>query len=135
MKQTTNIYILADNSFRMQGYAAKTQNILAQYSKALSFQKNKTKLHVIGSNDKAKLLAPYQKIPANGNPDLAKGLDYLERIFSFFKLCSMFAVEKVALRNYAANVLEKKFVFFRRSVKFVVCNRQFSVHAFLRRNA
>lgn len=106
MKQTTNIYILADNSFRMQGYAAKTQNILAQYGRALSFQRNKTKLHVIGYNDKAKLLAPYQKIPANGNPDLAKGLEYLETLIRYQRKYERKQTRSIFLWYTAENVLQ-----------------------------
>lgn len=69
MKSTTNIYILADCSFRMQGYTAKKQTILARYARALSFQRNKTKLHIIGYNDKVKPLALYAPIRTGGNPN------------------------------------------------------------------
>ena len=106
MKQITNIYILADSSFRMQGYSAKMQTILARYARALSFQRNKTKLHIIGYNDKAKPLAPYQRIAVSGNPDFGQGLEYLESIVRYQRKYERTQTRSIFLWFTAENVLQ-----------------------------
>lgn len=106
MKQITNIYILADSSFRMQGYSAKMQTILARYARALSFQRNKTKLHIIGYNDKAKPLAPYTPIRTGGNPDFGQGLEYLESIIRYQRKYERTQTRSIFLWFAAENVLQ-----------------------------
>ncbi len=82
MKPTTNIYILADTSFRMAKHTAKLQQTFTQYERALSFQREKTKLVLIGYNDRAKLLAPHGRITATGNPNLGEGLNFLSSVLT-----------------------------------------------------
>ncbi len=82
MKTTTNIYILADTSFRMAKHTAKLQQTFTQYERALSFQREKSKLVLIGYNDRAKLLAPHGRITATGNPNLGEGLNFLSSVLT-----------------------------------------------------
>ena len=83
MKQITNIYILVDTSFRNERNKEKLQTILNKYSRALNFEKGKAKLHIIGYNDKAKILHPFKRITTNGNPNLGEGLKLLENVIKY----------------------------------------------------
>lgn len=80
---TTNIYILADLSIRSNYQANKMQGTIAKMARALSFINEKTDLHIIGYNDKARILAPYQRLQICGNPNLGEGLDYLKSVMRY----------------------------------------------------
>ena len=73
MKQITNIYILVDTSFRMQRNKERLQTILNKYSRALNFEKGKAKLHIIGYNDKAKIIEPFKRITTYAAPTSIQG--------------------------------------------------------------
>ena len=83
MKQITNIYIIADTSFRMQRNKESLQTILNKYARVLNFEKGKANLHIIGYNDKAKILSPFKRITTNGNPNLGEGLKLLESVIKY----------------------------------------------------
>ena len=83
MKQITNIYIIADTSFRMQRNKERLQTILNKYARVLNFEKGKANLHIIGYNDKAKILSPSKRITTNGNPNLGEGLKLLESVIKY----------------------------------------------------
>ena len=80
---TTNIYILADLSIHSNYQANKMQGTIAKMARALSFIKEKTDLHIIGYNDKARVIAPYQRLQICGNPNLGEGLTYLKSIMRY----------------------------------------------------
>ena len=106
MKSTTNIYVMVDTSFKMQGYSAKIQTIFARYARALSFQRNKTKLHIIGYNDKAKSLSPYEPIRTGGNPNFGEGLQYLESIIRYQRKYERTQTRSIFLWVTGENVLQ-----------------------------
>ena len=106
MKSTTNIYVMVDTSFKMQGYSAKIQTILVRYARALSFQRNKTKLHIIGYNDKAKSLSPYEPIRTGGNSNFGEGLQYLESIIRYKRKYERKQTRSIFLWVTGENVLQ-----------------------------
>ena len=106
MKPTTNIYVMVDTSFKMQGYSAKIQTILTRFSRALSFQKYKTKLHIIGYQDKAKLLSPYAPIRTGGNPNFGEALQYLESVIRYQRKYERKQTRSVFLWITGENVLQ-----------------------------
>ena len=106
MKPTTNIYVMVDTSFKMQGYSAKIQTLLARFSRALSFQKHKTKLHIIGYQDKAKLLSPYAPIRTGGNPNFGEALQYLESVIRYQRKYERKQTRSVFLWITGENVLQ-----------------------------
>ena len=106
MKQITNIYILVDTSFRMQRNKEKLQAILNKYARALNFEKGKTKLHIIGYNDKAKILYPFKKITTNGNPNLGGGLRLLESVIKYQRKYEEKQTRSVFILHGSDNVLQ-----------------------------
>ena len=80
---TTNIYILADLSIRSNYRTNKIQGTIAKMARALSFVKEKTDLHLLGYNDKARIIAPYQRLQVDGDPNLGEGLSYLKNIMRY----------------------------------------------------
>ena len=79
----TNIYILADLFIRSNYCANKIQGTIAKMARALSFIKEKTDLHIIGYNDKARIIAPYQRLQVDGNPNFGVGLDYMKSVMRY----------------------------------------------------
>ena len=106
MKSITNIYILVDTSFRMQNKSTKIQTILTKYSRALSFEKNKTKLHIISYNDKARIITPYKKLTTQGNPDLAVGLKTLESIIAYQRIYEKNQTRSIFILHSGDTVLQ-----------------------------
>ncbi len=106
MKQITNIYILVDTSFRMQRNKERLQTILNKYSRALNFEKGKAKLHIIGYNDKAKIIEPFKRITTNGNPNLGEGLKLLESVIKYQRKYDEKQTRSVFILHGSDNVLQ-----------------------------
>ncbi len=85
MKPTTNIYLLADISFRNIRNADRLQQLFTKMSRELEFMNERTNLRIIGFNDRAKLLSPFERIKTGGNPDLAEGLSFLSSALTLDK--------------------------------------------------
>ena len=77
--KTTNIYYILDCSVKIRGETANRikQNI-TKVARALQFCPYKTKLHIIGYNDKAFFVHPFNAYLPHGNPDFGEGLKMLE---------------------------------------------------------
>lgn len=80
---TTNIYILVDLSIHSNHCANKIQGTIAKMARSLTFIKGKTNLHLIGFNDKARIIAPYQHLQVDGNPNLGEGLIFLKSVIRY----------------------------------------------------
>ena len=106
MKQITNIYILVDTSFRNERNKEKLQTILNKYSRALNFEKGKAKLHIIGYNDKAKIIEPFKRITTNGNPNLGEGLKLLENVIKYQRKYDEKQTRSVFILHGSDNVLQ-----------------------------
>ena len=74
MQRITNIYLLIDTSLYMKANVEKVRSILARTERALAFIPQKTKLHIWGYNDEARLIEANDRIITHGNPNLAEGL-------------------------------------------------------------
>ncbi len=106
MKQTTNIYLLADISFRNTRNAGKLQQIFTKMARELEFMKEKTNLTIIGFNDRVKLLTPYGKINAGGNPNLAEGLSFLSSALTLDRRKAQPQTKSVFILFTGENVLQ-----------------------------
>ena len=84
--KTTNIYYIIDTSVKTRGIVANRikQNI-TKVARALEFCPYKTKLHIIGYNDKAFFVHPFNAYLPHGNPDFGEGLKMLENVMSYGK--------------------------------------------------
>ena len=74
MQRITNIYMLIDTSLYMKANAEKVQSILVKTERVLAFIPQKTRLHIWGYNDEARLIGTNGRIITHGNPNLAEGL-------------------------------------------------------------
>ena len=98
MQRITNIYLLIDTSLYMKANAEKIRNILTKTERALAFIPQKTKLHIWGYNDEARLIGTNGGIITHGNPNLAEGLKAIknavlyERKYSPYRTRSIFII-------------------------------------------
>lgn len=98
MQRITNIYLLIDTSLYMKANAEKIRNILTKTERALAFIPQKTKLHIWGYNDEARLIGTNGRIITHGNPNLAEGLKAIknavlyERKYSPYRTRSIFII-------------------------------------------
>ncbi len=106
MKNTTNIYIIADCSFRMQRQATKLQQTFTKMQRALDLCGNHTKLHLIGYSDRAKILYPYEKIHTGGNANLAQGVDLLSSVMALTHKTQPYRTKSIFLLYAGDTVLQ-----------------------------
>lgn len=103
---TTNIYVLADTSYKMQRHSARLTEILNKYVRALAFSNGKAKLHIIGYNDKAKIIEPFKRIQANGNPNLGEGLKLIESVVKYQRKYDGKQTRSIFILHASENVLQ-----------------------------
>ncbi len=104
--KTTNIYIITDVSFRMSRHSAKLQQTFTKMQRSLDFLKEKTKLTIIGYNDRAKLFSPFEQVKATGNPNLAEGLHFLSSALTLDKRNKGAGTRSIFLFYLGENVLQ-----------------------------
>lgn len=104
--KTTNIYIITDISFRMSRNSAKLQQTFTKMQRSLEFLGEKTKLTIIGYNDRAKLLSPFGKLQPTGNPNLAEGLKFLSSAVTLDKRNKGAGTRSIFLFYLGENVLQ-----------------------------
>lgn len=103
---TTNIYVLADTSYKMQRHTARLTEILNKYASALAFSNGKAKLHIIGYNDKAKIIEPFKRIQTNGNPNLGEGLKLLESVVKYQRNYDGKQTHSIFILHASENILQ-----------------------------
>lgn len=106
MQKITNIYVLADISYKMQRHSARLTEILNRYARTTNFQHEKAKLHIIGYNDKAKIIEPFKKIQTNGNPNLGEGLKLLESVIKYQRKYDGKQTRSIFILYASENVLQ-----------------------------
>lgn len=105
--KTTNIYYIIDTSVKTRGIVANRikQNI-TKVARALEFCPYKTKLHIIGYNDKAFFVHPFNAYLPHGNPDFGEGLKMLENVMNYGNKYPTEKTRSVFIWHTADNVLE-----------------------------
>ena len=105
--KTTNIYYIIDCSHQTRGDSMRRiqENIL-KVSRALTFCPYKTKLHIIGYNDKSFFYNPFNAYMPHGNPDFGEGLKMLENVMSYSNKYPTAKTRSVFIWHTADNVLE-----------------------------
>ena len=103
----TNIYYIVDSSVKTRGETANRikQNI-TKVARALKFCPHKTKLHIIGYNDKAFFVHPFNAYLPHGNPDFGEGLKMLENVMNYGNKYTTAKTRSVFIWHTADNVLE-----------------------------
>lgn len=82
--RTTNVYILADVSYRAEKYSKRMQQFIMNAERVAQVLP-RVQTHIIGFNDRAKILAPYEQLKCNGNQNFAVALDFLDNILQYNK--------------------------------------------------
>ncbi len=72
----------------------------------MNFKKDKAKLHIIGYNDKAKILSPFKRITTNGNPNLGEGLKLLESVIKYQRKYDEKQTRSIFILHGSDNVLQ-----------------------------
>lgn len=80
MKPITNIYILADSSFRMNYHANRMQSNLLKTQRMMKFIPEKVNLQIWQYSDNAKLFPLDSRMRTQGNPNLGEGLKMLKSL-------------------------------------------------------
>ena len=104
--KTTNVYLLVDSSYDSARFFKQIQQfILKAQRTANSFPF--VRLHIIGYNDKAKVLSPFDKLKTFGNSNLSSGLDLLHSIMNYNKKYTPIMSRSIVIWLSAGNVLRE----------------------------
>lgn len=82
--KTTNVYILADVSYNSAIFINQMQQFIIKANRACQTEPN-VQLHIIGFNDKAKVLSPFEPLKPQGNPNFSSALELLSSIMNYNK--------------------------------------------------
>lgn len=80
MKPITNIYILADCSFRMNYHISRLFGNLVKTKRAINFIPERTKLHIWKYDDRVHIFHTTDFAKVSGNPNLGEGLKMLKNL-------------------------------------------------------
>ena len=80
--RTTNVYILADVSYNSAIFINQMQQFIIKANRACQTEPD-VQLHIIGFNDKAKILSPFEPLIPQGNPNFGQALDLLSSIMNY----------------------------------------------------
>ncbi len=102
--RTTNVYILADLSYGSARFAKQMQQFIIKANRACQTEPN-VQLHIIGFNDKAKILSPFEPLNPQGNPNFAQTLDLLSSIMNYNKKYNPFITRSIIIWLSSFNVM------------------------------
>lgn len=102
--RTTNVYILADLSYGSARFVKQMEQFIINANRACQTEPN-AQLHIIGFNDKAKILSPFEPLNPQGNPNFAQALDLLSSIMNYNKKYSPFITRSIIIWLSSFNVM------------------------------
>ena len=102
--RTTNVYIIADLSYGSAKFIKQIQQFIIKANRACLSEQN-VQLHIIGFNDKAKILSPFESLKPQGNPNFTKALDLLSSIMLYNKKYSPFMTRSIIIWLSSFNIL------------------------------
>ena len=106
MKKIINVYLLVDTSIYAQQGLPKLQKMLMGIHRAKPFMPPNTKLHVIGFNDRARMLDLSKCITPTGNPMLSAGLDTLNTVIRYQRRYEPMQTKSVFILYTSGNIAE-----------------------------
>lgn len=92
--KTTNIYILADLSYGSARFTKQMQQFIIKANRACQTEPN-VQLHIIGFNDKAKILSPFEPLKSQDNSNFSSALELLSSIMNYNKKYSHFMTRSI----------------------------------------
>ena len=92
--RTTNVYILADLSYGSARFTKQMQQFIIKANRACQTEPN-VQLHIIGFNDKARILSPFEPLRPQGNPNFSSALELLSSIVNYNKKYSHFMTRSI----------------------------------------
>ena len=102
--RTTNIYILADLSYGSARFTKQMQQFIIKANRACQTEPN-VQLHIIGFNDKARILFPFEPLRPQGNPNFSSALELLSSIMNYNKKYSHFMTRSIVIWLSSFNVM------------------------------
>ena len=102
--KTTNVYILADVSYNSAIFINQMQQFIIKANRACQTE-NDVQLHIIGFNDKAKILSPFEPLQPQGNPNFAQALDLLSSIMNYNKKYNPLITRSIIIWLSSFNVM------------------------------
>lgn len=102
--RTTNIYILADLSYGSARFTKQMQQFIIKANRACQTEPN-VQLHIIGFNDKARILSPFEPLRPQGNPNFPSALELLSSIMNYNKKYSHFMTRSIVIWLSSFNVM------------------------------
>lgn len=102
--RTTNVYILADVSYNSAIFINQMQQFIIKANRACQTETD-VQLHIIGFNDKAKILSPFEPLQPQGNPNFAQALDLLSSIMNYNKKYSPLITRSIIIWLSSFNVM------------------------------
>lgn len=130
--RTTNVYIIADLSYGSAKFIKQIQQFIIKANRACLSEQS-VQLHIIGFNDKAKILLPFESLKTQGNPNFTKALDLLSSIMLYNKKYSPFMTRSIIIWLSSFNILrgyEGAFyklnnqAEFSRAIRYMKCSKQ-----------
>ncbi len=102
--RTTNVYILADVSYNSAIFINQMQQFIIKANRACQTEPD-VQLHIIGFNDKAKILSPFEPLRPQGNPNFGQALDLLSSIMNYNKKYSPLITRSIIIWLSSFNVM------------------------------
>lgn len=102
--RTTNIYIIADLSYGSARFTKQMQQFIIKANRACQTEPN-VQLHIIGFNDKARILSPFEPLRPQGNPNFPSALELLSSIMNYNKKYSHFMTRSIVIWLSSFNVM------------------------------
>lgn len=102
--RTTNIYIIADLSYNSARFTKQMQQFIIKANRACQTEPN-VQLHIIGFNDKARILSPFEPLRPQGNPNFSSALGLLSSIMNYNKKYSHFMTRSIIIWLSSFNVM------------------------------
>lgn len=102
--RTTNVYILADLSYGSARFTKQMQQFIIKANRACQTEPS-VQLHIIGFNDKAKILSPFEPLRPQGNPNFSSALELLSSIVNYNKKHSHFMTRSIVIWLSSFNVM------------------------------
>ena len=102
--RTTNVYIIVDLSYGSARFTKQMQQFIIKANRACQTEPN-VQLHIIGFNDKARILSPFEPLKPQGNPIFAQALDLLSSIMNYNRKYSPFMTRSIVIWLSSFNVM------------------------------
>lgn len=102
--KTTNVYIIADLSYSSARFIKKIQQFIIKANRVCNSEPN-IQLHIIGFNDKAKILSSFESLKSQGNPNFTKALDLLSSVMNYNKKYKPFITRSIIIWLSSFNIL------------------------------